>query len=351
METVKPTKHAAGNQGAGSRHQANEKLTSAEQGKLWATYIGNTMSVCVLGHMLNHVEDQEIKQVLLNARHLSEQFVQTIKDIFEQEQFPIPKGFTKEDVNPGAPRLFEDEFYLHYLKYVGKAGISLYGIAVPLVTRADVRDFFTQAIDSTVKFLNQVNEVLIDKGLLTKPPYIPYPNRVDFVAKQSYLNGLFGDVRPLQALEITHLYDNLENNATSKAILIGFSQVARLEKARDFFLRGKEIVSKHYDALDKVLLQEDLSSFEIFDPLVTTSTVAPFSDKLMVFHKLDMFMVRVRAYANALSMSARRDIAAKYGRLLLDVGKYVEDGANLLIDQGWLEQPPQAIDREALAHR
>jgi hypothetical protein len=31
------------------------------------------------------------------------------------------------------------------------------------------------------------------------------------------------------------------------------------------------------------------------------------------------------------------------------VGDYVEDGANILIDHGWMEQPPQAVDREALA--
>lgn len=97
-----------------------------------------------------------------------------------------------------------------------------------------------------------------------------------------------------------------------------------------------------------MLQHEDLSSAPLFDPLVTTSSVAPFSDKLMLFHKLDMFTVRIRAYANALSMSARHDTAEKYGRLLLEIGNYVEDGANILIVHGWLEQPPQAVDRREL---
>ncbi|WP_248929571.1 DUF3231 family protein [Paenibacillus hamazuiensis] len=351
METIKPIKLPSSNQRQNNENQTHEKLTSAEQGKLWATYIGNTMSICVLSHMLNHVEDQEIKKVLENALRLSEQFVQSIKQIFEQENYPIPKGFTEEDVNPGAPRLFEDEFYLHYLKYVGKAGISLYGIAVPLVTRPDIRSFFTQCVDLTVKFFNELNEVMLKKGLLTKPSYIPYPDKVDFIEKQSYLNGFFGEVRPLQALEITHLYDNIENNATSKTVLIGFSQVAQSEQARDYFLRGKEIATKHYDIFSQILQHEDLSAAPILDPLVTTSTSAPFSDKLMLFHKLDMFTVRIRAYANALSMSARHDIAEKYGRFILEVGNYVEDGANILIDHGWLEQPPQAVDRKALINK
>ncbi|MGO4276869.1 DUF3231 family protein, partial [Paenibacillus sp. TAF58] len=122
--------------------------------------------------MLNHVEDQEVKKVLENGLSLSEQFVQSIKEIFIQENYPIPKGFSEEDVNAGAPRLFSDEFYLHYLKYVGKAGISLYAIAVPLVTRGDVRTFFTQCLEATTKFLNEVNKILIKEGFISKPSFI-----------------------------------------------------------------------------------------------------------------------------------------------------------------------------------
>ncbi|RTE10914.1 DUF3231 family protein [Paenibacillus whitsoniae] len=333
-----------------SESYAKEKLTSAEQGKLWATYTGNTMCICVLSYMLNHVEDLEIRKVLEDGLSLSKQFVQSIKEIFVHEDYPIPKGFSEEDVNVNAPRLFQDEFYLHYLKYVGKAGASLYAIGVPLVTRSDVRTFFTQCLDSTTKFLNEVNITLIKKGFMSKPTFIPYPKNVEFIKKQSYLNGFFGDIRPLQALEITHLFDNIENNATSKAVLIGFSQVAQTKEARDYFQRGKEIANKHYEIFSKMLQKENLSSPPIFDPLVTTSTIAPFSDKLMMFHKLDMFAMRIRAYGNALSMCARHDVAEKLGRLTLEVGNFVEDGANIMIEHGWLEQPPQAADRDALVY-
>jgi hypothetical protein len=351
MESIEPIIPIPLNNIRKNKNETNEKLTSSEQGKLWSTYMGNTMSICVLGYMLHHIEDQEIKKVMENALSISEQFVKSIKEIFIQENYPIPKGFTEDDVNLGAPRLFTDEFYLHYLKYTGKAGLSLYAIAVPLMIRSDIRAFFTQCVDSTIKLMNQVNEVLITKGLIAKPPYIPYPSKVDFIKKQSYLNGFFGDVRPLQALEITHLHENIENNATSKAVLIGFSQVAKLEQVKAYFLRGKEIAAKHYDIYSKVLQKEGLSSSPILDPFVTASTSPPFSDKLMMFHKLDMFSMRIRTYGNALAFCARHDVGVKYGRLILEVMSYVEDGANILIDHGWLEQPPQAADREALASK
>ncbi len=59
--------------------------------------------------------------------------------------------------------------------------------------------------------------------------------------------------------------------------------------------------------------------------------------------------MKIRSYANGASLNGRRDIGAMYGKFLMDVSLFVEDGANIMIDHGWMEQPPEAIDREALA--
>ena len=59
-----------------------EKLISAEMGKLWATYMGNSMSTCILSYFLKHVEDQDIKKLLENALNLSKEFQKIIKGIF-----------------------------------------------------------------------------------------------------------------------------------------------------------------------------------------------------------------------------------------------------------------------------
>jgi hypothetical protein len=327
---------------------SSEHLTSAETGKLWATYMGNSMARCVLRYFLQHVDDAEIRNVLTEAHQLTERFTRTAADFFVREGHPVPIGFTEDDVNLEAPRLYMDELYLHYLKYLGKAGISIYGIAVPLMIRQDIREFFTDCLASTINIMNKVNDLLDAKGFLVKPPYIPVPKQIDTVKKQRYLNGFFGDVRPLQALEITHIYDNVQNNAISSALLVSFSQTAKLEQARDFFRRGKHITEKQYELLTKLLQKEDLPSHPKLDHLVTVSTVAPFSDKLMVSHKLDMFTMRIRTYGNALAFSARHDVTSAIVRLMAEVGKYVEDGANILIDLGWMEQLPQAADREAL---
>lgn len=319
-----------------------QKLTSAEMGKLWATYMGNSMSANILRYFLKHVEDKDIKFVLQNGLYLSESFLNDISAILEQEDFPIPIGFTDKDVNLDAPRLFEDEFFLHYIKYAAKAGLSLYGVAIPLVMREDVLDFFMSASKTTGELLVQINKVLIEKGLLIKPPWLRVPNKVKFIENPSYFKGFLGEVRPLHALEITHLYDNIENNVTSKALLIGFSQVAKDVKVQNLLIKGLEITEKTVDQLREKLHKENLPSPSVLDHLVTDSAFAPFSDKLMLFHKADMFSMKIRSFANSAAVNGRRDLALLYAKSIMKVTAFSEDAGNLMIQKSWLEQPPHA---------
>ncbi|WP_372814431.1 DUF3231 family protein [Paenibacillus sp.] len=50
----------------------------------------------------------------------------------------------------------------------------------------------------------------------------------------------------------------------------------------------------------------------------------------------------------ALGVSMRRDINTNYYRLMLEVSKFAENGAEIMNNR-WLEKPPSAVDRKALA--
>lgn len=327
----------------------NTQLTSAEMGKLWTTYIGNTLGKCVTSYYLKHVEDAEIKKVLEYALGLCNSFNETIKSIFVQCNFPIPVGMTDDDVDLGAPRLFYDDFYLYHLKYLGKAGVSIYSAAISMMTRKDTRDFFVTSLNDTVKLVTFVNDILQSKGLLRNTPPMPAPKKVNFVQKQDFLNGFFGEIRPLHCIEVAHLYDNLQNDITSKALILGLSQGAKCEKVRKFLKRGRDIDQRHIEIMSHKLHKENLPAPSLLDHLVSTSTTSPFSDKLIVFHKIDMFSMKIREFANGSSLNGRHDIGTMYAKCLLDVSLYVEDGANILIEHGWMEQPPIVVDRDKLA--
>jgi hypothetical protein len=326
-----------------------KKLTSAEIGKIWAVHMGNTLSKCVLSYFLQHVNDQEIKSVINDALILTNDLLGRSNELFINEKHPIPIGLTEKDVDLNAPRLFSDLFYLYYLKYVSKAGLSIYSTAIPMMMRTDVKEFILHSNSATVELIMKINDALDKKGYLQEPASVPIPTNVTYVSKQTYLSGFFGDIRPLHALEIAHLFDNIENNVTSKALLIGFNQVAKNDDVRSFLHRGKKLTMQHVEQLTEKLHKEDLPSPPLIDDLVEASTISPFSDKLMMSHKIDMFSMKIRTCANAMSLNGRRDIGAMYGKLLFDIGRYVEDGANIMIDHGWMEQPPHAVDRDHLA--
>jgi Protein of unknown function (DUF3231) len=324
----------------------SEPMTAVEMGKLWATYTGNSMSFQILTCFLQNCEDEHIKVLLENGIALTKDFMQRIEGFFHKNNFPIPRGFTEDDVNHGAPRLYDDAFYVHYLKYASKAGMSIYAVAIPLVMRKDIKDFFMYCNECSMILLEQINTILFEKNLIAKPPILPIPKSNDFIKKQNYLAGFVGDIRPLHALEISHLYDNIENNTTSKALLLGFYQGVKDEKIKALFKRGLDMTEKSVKQFMEKLHVENLPTPSYIDHLVTPSTYSPFSDKIMLFHKVDMFSIKIRSFANSIAVNGRRDIALMYGRNLMNVGLFVDDGANLLIENGWMESPPKAVERK-----
>ena len=98
-------------------------------------------------------------------------------------------GFSDEDLDLSAPRLFSDVFFIHYLKHMTKFALQMFSLSYLSSSREDIRKIFSALIDE-VKIIDQkTKEVLKDKGLNIEPPYIPTPKAVDFVKKQHFLTG------------------------------------------------------------------------------------------------------------------------------------------------------------------
>jgi len=165
------------------------------------------------------------------------------------------------------------------------------------------------------------------------------------------LTGFFGERRPVNAIEITHLYMNIQRTALTKALIMGFAQVSQSQKVRQHMERGMDVKSKHIKVLSDILLQDDLPAPMTWDSEVTDSTVQTFSDKLIMFHLAALNAAGIGNYGVAIGLSPRRDIALLYTRLMAELGLYVEDGAEIMIDNGWLEEPPQADNRKELARQ
>lgn len=64
-------------------------------------------------------------------------------------------------------------------------------------------------------------------------------------------------------------------------------------------------------------------------------------------------MMNAAAIANSavsLASSPRQDLALMYGRLIAQIAGYANDGIKIMIDNGWLEEPPRYVDRSELVN-
>ncbi|AFC28632.1 DUF3231 family protein [Paenibacillus mucilaginosus] len=324
------------------------KLTSGEIAPLWTGYLGDSMANCVLHYFLRKVEDEEVRPILEYALSLTNEHMAFKDKLFRNEDFPIPRAFTGEDVNPDAPRLFSDTFTLLYLRQMGTGGMTAYGLALASSTREDIRAFFNHNLKTAAELYNKATTLLLEKGLLPRVPHITYPRTAEFVQKEGWLNGLLGDRRTLNAAEITHLHLNILTNRIGQTLMQAFAQCVRSKDVIPHIVRGMRIATKHIEVFSSLLRDDHLPAPETWEAEVTDSVESPFSDKLMLHHTLSLSALGLSNYGAAVAGSMRRDLATVYIRLAAEVGTYADDGAELMIRKEWLEKMPGAIERDAL---
>lgn len=309
------------------------------------------MNLCMLRHALIVVEDPDFRPLLELAAANTRRNLVALERMFQQEDMPIPCGFGDHDVNQSAKRLFSDVYFIRYLKHCTRVGMGSYAIAKALSARADIRRLFTQFMVQASDLLDKVVDVQLEKGVYIRPPVIPKPEKVEFIERQSFFSGLLGPHRPLTAIEITHIGMNIELNSIGQTMVIGFSQTAQLRDVRSYMWEGKSLAGMIAGKLEELLNESDIPAPHVWDSTVSDSTEAPFSDRLMMFMIKTLNAAGIADYGTAIGSNLRKDVAATYARFLTEVGKYALDGIQLMVEQAWLEQPPQAIDRTALSHR
>ncbi|WP_121604601.1 DUF3231 family protein [Virgibacillus sp. Bac332] len=325
-------------------------LSAADISSLWTTYQSDTVTRCGLQYFLNHVEGTDIQQILEEAHTLVEKHIAHIEEIFHLEGIPIPHGFMDEDVDIHAPRLFSDHLYLEYTHNMTILMLSSYSMALSVADRDDVIDYYSTNLELAKDLHKRTKELEKEKGIYIRTPRIPIQSNIEFIQKKNFISGWFGDRRPLLGMEITNLVFHAKRNALGHAVITGFSQVAQSKEVRKFFERGRDISGKHLEVFTSILHEEFLSDGALLlTSEVMDSTKPPFSDRLMMTFVSTLIASSIGQYGVALSTSPRHDLSVQYTRLIAEVAKYADDGTKILIENGWLEQPPMAANRKELA--
>ncbi len=328
----------------------NVPLNATELAALWNTYMQYTMFICIFKHFSQTAEDNEVRMIYEDAVNISIKRVDRVTQLFNNENRPIPSGFTDNDVNLNAPRLFTDPYYLYYMLNANKIAIGINGLSFVTSGRADIRDFYDHCINSSIHLYNNTVNVLLSKGMYIRPPIITTAKEVDYVKKQNFLGGFLGERRSLLAQEISALFYGIITNNIGKRLLMGFRQTARSDQVRKFMDRGVNLSSSFIDTFSSSLTREDVPDPVQWDFMVTDSTTPVFSDKFMMYHTTLIISAGILNYAASMATSPRHDLAGHYAKALAEVANYLEDGINILIDNGWYEEPPRTVDRRKLVN-
>lgn len=325
-------------------------LSSTEIAGLWATYINDSLSVCITKHFLQHLNNEDVKPLIELTLDISRKHIEEIKDILENENIPIPKGFNNEDIDLSAPPLFFDLFPVSYAYGMSRIGLMTYGILLSNVAREDIRTFFSKCLTSVLDLYNTSVNFMLSKGIYDRPPMIPYPDKVEFVKeKETFLSKWLEKKRPLNVLELSEMFFNIERNYFGLVLLTGFIQVVKDDKIKKFLIKGKELAQKQINFLNRTLINEDLLGTIMVNSEVTTSTQSPFSDKLIMNLVVLLNTQGITYIGHALSISSRIDLASEYLQLIPEILQYGKEGTEILIERGWLEEPPHAPNRRELA--
>ena len=323
-------------------------LISSEITGLWESYMSDTMLVCVLEYYLSQVEDEQTRAILQQTFDLSTQNIQVITNLLNEEQLPIPDGFTDKDVNINAPRLFTDAFYLHYLGFMSRVAMNNYTLILNQIARSDIRGFFSKRIYEYIDLYNNSADLRLSKGIYIRAPRVEVPKDIQYIKGQSFMYDWFGEKRPLLTVEITHIFSVIYGNIVGTAITTAFGQVSKEKINSKYFFKGGEISTKQIDELTAILTKENIPIPSSSDSYLTGSTVAPFSEKLMLNHTIVLASSGISRLGSAIANTMRSDISLKYIKFTAEDMKYSKDGSDILIDNGWFEQPPQAIKHQNL---
>ncbi|MDR7077070.1 hypothetical protein J2Y03_002093 [Neobacillus niacini] len=327
-----------------------QALSSSELGTLWMTYQEKTMIQRMLEYFIEQADDNQAKEIMQNTHMKIINYIEDIKTIFKNEGAVIPVGFTEQDVNTGVPKLYDNMFDIMFLRLLQAISMGLHTLHLNMSYRKDIVLLYKELTEFTQSGYDECVDYLQENDVLLRPPAVTMPKSVEFVEGTNYMSGfnLFSEKRALNTVEVSHLYHAIESNIIGMQLITGFAQVANEPEVKKYFIKGKELAKKIVTDNTQLFLQSDIQPPSTWGANATDSKVAPFSDKLMMYCTSMFCSFGLGSSALGTAFSLRSDLPLKMVNEAKDILTYGREGGKLMAKNGWLEEPPQMQDRNAL---
>jgi Protein of unknown function (DUF3231) len=323
-----------------------KELTVSEVSNIWSSYLKNSMELQFFTYFSQTTQDRKVRKIVGRLLHQSGKNLKQLQDFFHKESMSVPIGFTDEDININAGKVFSDHFILFFCHDITQLSLNTYPSALGESTRKDIRDYFEITLKFTLKIQNEIVDLMLSKGIYPKPPKIKLDDRIDFARSIQYLNGFKGGSRALNAPEIANLSRLIHRAQFSKKIFASFSHISQRKEMRDHFSKGRALIEDVLRSLQEVMDKENIPVSSAKELTRYDVDIPPFSEKMMLFFVntcIGIFCFTM--ISQAMTSSLRSDIIMKLLGISKNMSLYYGKGLMIAIKQKWLEQPPQAAGR------
>lgn len=327
-------------------------ITSSELGVLWLTYQEKTMILRILEYFIEKADDEKAKDIMTNLYGEIDNYVGIITKTLQNEGAVIPVGYTAQDVNKEVPKLYDNGFDIMFVRLLKEISMGLHSLNITMAYREDIVLIFKDLTAITQKYYDLCTQYLLEKGLLVKSPHVSMPKSVEFVKDNSYLGGLsinpFSEKRSLNTVEVAQIHHSIESNVFGLQMITGFAQCANEVEVKNYFNDGAELAKSIVKELSETLLQNGIQAPQTSGGNATRSTLAPFSDKLMMYCTSLFCSFSMGSGSLGTAFSLRNDLPAKMTIFMKDIFEYAHKGAKIMIKNGWMEEPPQMEERNQM---
>lgn len=320
-------------------------LASSEIGTLWMTYQQKTMIKHMLEYFIEKADDQEAKKIMNDLHEEIIPYIEQMVRIFQSEGIPTPIGFTDKDINKEVPKLYDNGFDIMFVRMTKEISMAMHTLNITMSYRDDMIQLYRNLTSMTQKYYHRCTKYLLEKGLIPRSPYVSTNKEVEFVKDTNYLGGfnLFSGKRSLNTVELANIYHAIESNVTGMQMIYGFAQCAEKKDVRKFFTKGGEMAVAIVKEMSEVLLENNIPVPTTAGGNITTSTLAPFSDKIMMYCVSLFCSFSLGGNSVGTAFSLRNDLPAKLSIFMKDIFEYAHEGAKIMINHGWMEEPPQTV--------
>ncbi|MEN1968520.1 DUF3231 family protein [Lentibacillus sp. N15] len=319
------------------------KMSAAELGALWMTYQKKTMILRFLEYFIEKADDQKAKDLMESLWDEINPMVIELRSMLENDGAACPTGFTKEDVNLNTPQLYDNGFDIMFCRILKEISMGMYVLHMTTAYREDIVQFYKQLTSITQAYYHHFTQYLLDNGFLPRPNFTVMPVSTDYITNKDYVKGtnLFGEKRVLNTVEFGILYHTVETNITGMQLMAGFAQTAKDADVRKYFTKGRELSKEIVNETGEILLKNNIQAPATPGGTVTSSTEAPFSNKLMMFcnYQLGGFSMGGQGFSAAFIL--RNDVTRHTITFAKDIFEYTMEGTKLMMEKGWLEEPPK----------